>query len=187
MIELKFANNELIISEIESDLRLRYYFFAIAFIILQSIIFYVACDYDSIFFVPLVILFVTNGKLLKRPANWQPVKIRVEGELVFVDKKILKKEDLIFLSFHQTENCSTIRLEAKRSSIFRPNEAILLNNCKSEDEAISICRVVRDYIDPALQICFVRLVKGKSKRSDFVDDFGDLSNDITFEKRYFIE
>ncbi|MFA6151945.1 MAG: hypothetical protein WC716_11535 [Chitinophagaceae bacterium] len=187
MVNLKIVDDELIVSEIGNDMRIRYYLFAITFILIGALVIYLGYDYDSIFYVGFVGIFSVYGRVLKRPANWRPVKIKVSSELVFINRKKLRKEDLIFLSFHQTDECRTIRLEAKRSNIFRPNEARILSNCSSEEEAIDICRIIRDYIDPDLKICYVRLVKGKSKRADFVSDFGDLSNDITFEKRYFIE
>ena len=168
-------------------MRWKYYFSALGFILVQVLVVYLGFDYDSIFYFIFFILLLSFARVLQRPANWHPVKIQVSKEEVFINGKALRKEDLIFLSFHQTEECRTIRLEAKRNNIFIANEARIVSNCSGEDEAIEICRVIRDYIDPTLKICFVRLVKGKSKRSDFVDDFGDLSNDIRFEKRYFID
>ncbi len=182
MPEFKVEYDELIISEISNDLRWRYYLSALSFVFVQAVVLYLGYDYDSLFYLGFLILFIRYGYVLKRPANWRPVKIKVIDEVVFVNNKKLKKEDLIFLSFHQTDKCRTISLEAKRSNIFRPNEAIILSDCSGEDEAIRICKVIRDFIHPSLQICYVRLVKGKSERSDYLSD-----GDITFEKRYFIE
>jgi hypothetical protein len=182
MPELKFVDDELIVSEIEGNLRGRYYLSAFGFVLVQAVVLYLGYDYDGIFYFGFFILFILYGDVLKRPANWRPVKIRVSEDEVFVNNKTLRKEDLIFLSFHQINDCRTICLEAKRSNIFRPNEAWIVSNCSGEDEAIRICRVIRDFIDPALPICYVRLVKGKSERSDYRQD-----GDITFEKRYFIE
>lgn len=187
MSKIKFVNGELIVSAISNDLHLNYYSSTLIFILLEAFVFYLGYDYNGIFYFGFFILLIRYGYVLKRPANWHPVKIRVSDEEVFVNNKALRKEDLIFLSFYQTDECRTIRLEAKRNNIFIANEARIVSNCSGEDEAIEICRVIRDYIDPTLKICFVRLVKGKCKRSDFVDDFGDLSNDIRFEKRYFID
>lgn len=185
MPKLSFVNDEIIVSEISNDLRLNYYSSALIFILLEALVFYLGYDYDGIFYFGFLILLIRYGDVLKKPANWRPVTIRVSEDEVFVNNKALRKEDLIFLSFHQTEKCRIIRLEAKRNNILIPNEAKILSDCSNEDEATQICRVIRDYIDPNLKICYVRIVKGKSKRPGYVSH--QLSNDITFEKRDFIE
>lgn len=187
MVELNVVNNDLVVSKISNDLRVRYYFFATIFISIQLLVLYVAYDYHSIFYGAFLFIFINYGNALKRPANWHPVVIKKNDDVVFVNNKQIKKEDLIFLSFHQTDECRTIRLEAKRNNIFIANEARIVSNCSCEDEAIEICRVIRDFIEPTLQICYVRLVKGKSKRSDFINENTSLSGDVVFEKRYFIE
>lgn len=188
MFKVNFVNGELIVSAISNDLRLKYYFLAACFIILEILVFYLGYHFGGIFFFGFLILLIRFGSVLKRPANWHPVKISVSEDEVFVNNKALRKEDLVFLSFHQTEECKIIRLEAKRNNIIKPNEAKILSDCANEDEAIEICRVIRDFIDPDLKICYVRLVKGKRKRSDFVGNImANLSDDIRFEKRYFID
>lgn len=187
MPKLKVEHDELIVSEISNSLRVNYYSSALIFILLEAFVFYLGYDFNGIFYFGFFILLIRYGDVFKRPANWHPVKIRISEKEVFVNNKALRKEDLIFLSFHQTDKCRTIRLEAKRNNIFRPNEAIILSDCSGEDEAIQICRIIRDYIDPNLKICFVRLVKGKRKSVQFIYKMSHLSNDIEFEKRYFIE
>lgn len=187
MVTLKVVDNELVVSEIGKAMRGRYYLSATTFITFQLLIFYFGYYYNSVFYLGFLFIFIIYGSVLKRPANWNPVKIRVSGDAVFINKKEIKKEDLIFLSFHQKEECSTIRLEAKRNNIFRPNEARLISNCANDDEAIELCRVIRDFIDPALQICYIRLVKGKSESVGFTGKVSDLDDSIVFEKRYFID
>jgi hypothetical protein len=186
MPNIDFVNEELIVSEVAKNLRLKYYFFATSFILLEALVLYLGYDYDGIFYFVFLILLIRYGNVLKRPANWRPVKIRVSEENIFVNNKALRKEDLICLSFHQTEKCSIIRLEAKRNNILIPNEAKILSDCSNEEEATQICRVLRDYIDPNLQICFVRLVKGKRRSSNFKTSLFHSSYDTKFEKRDFI-
>lgn len=187
MPELKVEHDELIVSEIRNNLRLSYYSSALIFILLEAFVFYLGYDYDGIFYFGFFILLLRYGYVLKRPANWHPVKIRVSEEEVFINDKALRKDDLIFLSFNQTDKCRTIRLEAKRNNIFKPNEASILSDCSGEEEAIRICRIIRNFIDPSLQICYVRVVKGKSKTSGFRNSLFHSSRDTEFEKRYFID
>jgi len=187
MPKITFVNDELIVSEVANNLRLKYYFFATSFIILEALVLYLGYDYDGVFYFIFFILLLSFGSVLQRPANWHPVKISLSEEDVFVNKKALRKKDLIFLSFHQTEECKIIRLEAIRKNILIPNQAKILSDCSNEDEATQICLVLRDYINPNLKICFVRFVKGKSKRSDFVGDASFTNQSLYFEKRDFIE
>lgn len=71
----------------------------------------------------------------------------------------------MFLSFHEDEMCQVIRLEGKRKNILFPNQAILYIDCAGFEDALDKCRSIRDFIDPALKINYIRRARGKKNRN----------------------
>lgn len=123
-----------------------------------------------------------NWSRLRFPANFRTLKLRKDQDFIYVNKKALLLEELLFLSFHETEACTIIRLEACRKNILFPKEAKLMSDCSGFEEALQACRQIRDFIDPDLKINHVMLVSGKSRNTG---PWG--SRDIKFEHWEFIQ
>lgn len=88
----------------------------------------------------------------KFPANFNPIILRKDFPFFYIGKKKINFDDLLFLSLREKDAYRIIRLEAKRENILISNEIKLFSNCKNFEEALYLCRQVRDFIDPNLKI-----------------------------------
>ncbi|MGC4057275.1 MAG: hypothetical protein QM743_04020 [Chitinophagaceae bacterium] len=135
---------------------------------------------------PVVLLFVgvlviSFRRLYMLPADFRPIVISLNEDMVQVNKKGFPAEEILFLSFRQIEDYRIVRLEARRKHILFAREAILKTNCSGVEEALAFCRSIRDFIDPELKINHMRLVSGKS------EDTGQGSKSIKFEHWEFVQ
>ena len=163
MIKLERLNeNELLIPRVDNGFRLTYMFFCLLAVGTPVSIFLFPCLLGVVVFFLWLPFVMTFWHRLSPPANFWPLRICKSGEYLYVNKKAFRLDELIFLSFSDHENCTTIRLEARRNYIIFSKEARLISNCSNVEEAIQLCRKLRDFINPQLKINYIRLVKGKS-------------------------
>lgn len=139
-------------------------------------------EFSTILVLSIPAFVCINWSRLRFPANFRTLKLRKDQEFIYVNKKALPLEELLFLSFHETEAYAIIRLEARRKNILFPKEAKLMSDCSGFEEALQLCREIRDFIDPDLKINHVMLVSGKSRN---IGRWG--SRDIKFEHWEFIQ
>jgi hypothetical protein len=158
------SGNELLIAGLSSKSR---WFFLLYWILLGTALVFLTTTFDFstilVFFIPAH--FFINWSRLRFPANFRPLTLRKDNEFVYVNNKALPLEELLFLSFHETEAYAIIRLEARRENILFPKEVKLMSDCSGFEEALQVCRDIRDFVDPDLKINHVMLVSGKSENT----------------------
>jgi hypothetical protein len=119
----------------------------------------------SIFIISIPCAYFIYSYWFKREPIAQLTIRKVTNYIQLNQKKILF-DDLLFLSIRESENYRIIRLEAKRKNIVFANEVIITSNCDSLDEAVSLCRQIRDFIDVNLKINMVEMAVNRAGRKD---------------------
>lgn len=180
--KISLSDKQLIISSVDNAFRRLFLIFWIFLLSSSVLLYYTPFQYSVLIFFILVALMSIYWHRLRIPANFWPVSIRKEENLIFVNKRQFLLEDLLFLSFYETEGYTIIRLEARRNNILFPREVRLISNCSGYEEAVHLCRQIRDFIDPDLKINHIRSVSGKSKPVGWRG-----SGKIQFDKWEFIE
>lgn len=99
----------------------------------------------------------------KLPSNFHKRILYKSDNKVYVGKRQFYLDDLLFLSFREDENYRIIRLEVKRNALMIPNESVLITNCSGLDEALRLCRIVKNFIHPSLLINHIKIGYGKAK------------------------
>lgn len=124
--------------------------------VLPVLIVFLVWYYKFIATITLVVMLIFIGSILfhffKFPANFNPIILKKDIPYFYIGKKKINFEDLLFLSLREKDAYRVIRLEAKRENILISNEIKLFTNCKNFEEALYLCRQVRDFIDPNLKI-----------------------------------
>lgn len=180
--KISLSDKGLIISRVDNAFRSIFLIFWICLLSASCLLCYTTFLYSILIFFILVALISIYWHRLRIPANFWPVSIRKDEHSVFVNKRGFLLEDLLFLSFYETEGYTIIRLEARRNNILFPREVRLISDCSGYEEAVHLCRQIRDFIDPDLKINHVRSVSGKSKPTSWRG-----SGKIEFDKWEFIE
>ena len=99
-------------------------------------------------------LFVAD---LFLPSILRDIVISKSEHSIYINGKELLLKDVLFLSFREADHFKYIKLESKRTNILSKNEILLNNECESFDEALHLCRVMRDFIDPDLLINYISI------------------------------
>jgi hypothetical protein len=117
-----------------------------------------------------IILFTTLRHFLPFPANFFGIIIKKQDGNLWINKKVIPYEDLLFLSLREKDFYKIIRLEAKRKNILIANEKILASDCEGFEDALSLCREIKSFIDPNLKINNIKIGTGRA------NNYGDYTS-----------
>jgi hypothetical protein len=102
-----------------------------------------------------------------KPAIFTDVSISKYGKQLILNGKHIVRDDILFLSFREADDCQYIKLEMKRKRIYIANEILLCNECTSYDEALELCRAIRDFIDEGILINYMSMAWAKSNTEPY--------------------
>lgn len=92
-----------------------------------------------------------------KPSIFKDITIvKFDGKII-INSKIVPLDSILFLSFREADDFRYVKLESRRKKILIANEILLNNECRSFEEALEFCRMIRDFIGEGIVINYISM------------------------------
>ena len=133
--------------------------------------------FNKLAVLPLAIFFYFQFRdFIFLPMIFFRITLRKHPHGLVINGKLMRFDDMLFLSLREKDAYRVIRLEAKRSNILFSNEKVLKTKCKNFDEALAVCQQLRNFIHPDLRINHIKA--GYARDENAGDGNGRKSDEV---------
>lgn len=89
------------------------------------------------------------------------ITIRKHPDGIWINKRLMPFDEMLFLSLRERDDYAVIRLEGKRETMLKANETVLKTNCRDFEHAYHFCSELRAFIHPELRINHIKIGYGR--------------------------